>query len=520
MLLLKNPYSDENIISDFLPLPDAIHYVTPARSLALGFGLNLYYEGRSASAAVPPLYSLYLAPYYLINNDARTYYFANVVLSLLSAVLFYLLLSKLKLNPILKVLSFFAFCTNIALYWYPSAAMAENLFLFLYLLSVWLLISEVNKRNIIVAGLVVICLYATKYVEIIVSGILAASYFLKISLSIKNKKKLITSLFIFILSITVPLLFFDLIEYYTKGSHIWPLSDIFRFFNFGVTGSSQLSLPLVGYMDIANIDFNLYQYLAGILGGELTTAGQGLIIASPIIGMLGLIGLFLNPFNKEYRLITSYFLLTFMSTLIFCLFFYIVEGRYIFFVIPVLILSFAIFVDRLWIFFQGKDKLYLIYLTAVIIAGFILFSQVPPVVNELTGKNNLIKGDSNRLVIKTLNSSFKGLTNSKKVVIISVIPPYLFDYYEKPNYKLLPLSQRQVFMGIADAAWGTDDYSDLINLYRKYLNSGYSLYVSAFKTDPNFVYSFDLMKINYYFRLDKVADGCDGKCNLYKVSLK
>lgn len=529
-MLLKNPFSGQNIISDFEPLPDAIHYVSPARSFISGPGLRIAYEGRSLTPAVPPLYSLFLVPFYFFSNDARSYYFANVLLAISSVGLFYFIMCRLMLNPFLRLLSFFAFCTNVTVYWFPSVAMAENLFLFLYLLSIWLLLSNVNVRNLILAGFLAVSFYATKYIEMIVSGVFGLVYLYKIFNYSKSKNKFYLKVLIFVISIIVPLLFFDAVEYLNKGAHIWPILYLPQLFKSSVvTVVSSFSLPLGStYLSSGHVIFNIGQYIAGFIGGELTVATQGMVVVSPIIGMIGLIGLFLNPFICKFKLTSVYFLISFFSVLVFSCLFYVTEGRYLFFAVPVLILSFALSVDRLWTFFKSIGRNYLIYLTAIILLALVLFSQLPSVFRELTEKDSIVKANRNYLVVNMINNYFKNTSDYGNIAVISFIPPYIFDYYAKPNYKLLPLSLNQPFMSTPEVTWGEDDYSDLISLYKKYINSGYNLYLSSPKTEypgstniiQNLVLYRDFNTISLNFNLEKIIDGCEGTCVLYKLSLK
>lgn len=264
------------------------------------------------------------------------------------------------------------------------------------------------------------------------------------------------------------------------------------------------------------------------MGGELIIAAQGMVIMSPIIGVVGLIGLLLNPFVSKFKLISIYFFLSFVNVLIFCLFFYVVEGRYLLFTVPILILSFAIFVDRLWMYFKNTGRHYLIYLTVTILLISVLISQVPPVYRQLAEKASPIIDDRNYPVINMVNSYVKNLNETKNIAVISIIPPYIFDYYARPNYKLLPLSLKQTFMGTPKITWGEGDYSDLIVLYKKYINSGYSLYLAFFKVETpwslgtveRYVYYRDFNKISQNFNLEKITDGCEGGCSLYKINLQ
>ena len=88
LLLAKNPFSIRTLIPNFEPYPDTIHYINSAQSFIRGHGLQIWREGRILKTTVPPLYSLVLIPIFLINIDARMFYFANVFLAFGSFLFF------------------------------------------------------------------------------------------------------------------------------------------------------------------------------------------------------------------------------------------------------------------------------------------------------------------------------------------------------------------------------------------------------------------------------------------------
>ena len=180
ILLLKNPLSPNNIISNLEPSPDSIHYLNPLVSLLQGKGLVLSYQNRSIPAQVPPLYSLVLLPLYLIFREIRFFYVTNVLLTIISAILFYKIITKLITDKILKSILFLAFATNYIIYWYPSVAMAENLLIPLYLLSIWLLLQPVTFTVALLISFLVMAFFATKYIAWILSLSLTALFIVKL----------------------------------------------------------------------------------------------------------------------------------------------------------------------------------------------------------------------------------------------------------------------------------------------------------------------------------------------------
>ena len=82
------------------------------------------------------------------------------------------------------------------------------------------------------------------------------------------------------------------------------------------------------------------------------------------------------------------------------------------------------------------------------------------------------------LSVVKLNEYFAKLPIKKqKTIVISSLIPYYIDFYSNKTYDLLPLSLEQEFRNNRKEAWGNNDYSDLLALYKSYLDRGYDVYV-------------------------------------------
>ena len=190
LLLAKNPFSVRTLIPNFEPYPDTIHYINSAQSFIRGHGLQIWRERRVLKTTVPPLYSLVLIPAFLINIDARMFYFMNILLALGSFLFFYLTAKNICTNRsqpvptqksfIVLFVSLFLYVTNYFIYWYPSLAMAENLALFLFMAGIHVLTLPVTRKHVILAAVISIAFYITKYASIPLTGFYFLSYGLKI----------------------------------------------------------------------------------------------------------------------------------------------------------------------------------------------------------------------------------------------------------------------------------------------------------------------------------------------------
>jgi hypothetical protein len=180
LLLYKNPFSERNLIPNLEPFPDSIHYLSPALNLVKGGGLLIEREGRVIPPSVPFLYSLTLVPGFLIFSDVRFFYFTNVMLALSGLFFFYKFLTKIITNSYIIFLILFLYVTNYFIYWFPNLPMAENLILPLFLISLYLLASKLTMKKAVLASIVGISFYATKYASLVLTLTFLFLYLVKI----------------------------------------------------------------------------------------------------------------------------------------------------------------------------------------------------------------------------------------------------------------------------------------------------------------------------------------------------
>jgi len=233
LLLFKNPFSERTLIPNFEPYPDTFNYVVPAIHFFENKSFEISREGRNLTPGVPPLYSIFLIPVFLIYGDPRMFYFTNLGLAVASFSLFYLILKKLINNSWVVGFSLFLYVTNYFIYWYPTLAMAENLLLALFLLGVFLLTVKISSRRMFLAGLIPVSFYATKYAAAPLAVIFLGFYFLRI---IAEKGNVRRNFLFFILSFSLSSILFFLYQYFAIGSNI--LKDlvgyIMSFFTHGI----------------------------------------------------------------------------------------------------------------------------------------------------------------------------------------------------------------------------------------------------------------------------------------------
>jgi len=279
LFLARNPFSSRTLIPNFEPYPDAIHYVVPARNFVINTQFAIVREGRVINPRVPPLYSLFLIPFYALNSDPRFFYFGNVLLALCSFFLFYLIIKQLSKNDfrpltfdsrlITKILIFFPlflYITNYFNYWYPTLAMSENLTIFLFLLNLFILINPVNKVTAIAGGIIPFAFFITKYAHIPLTVVFLIAYGIKVIIDSGRTNKLLfkkwglyfgTSVIIAVLL----LLYFELIP------GISSLIDYIKILFPIQKSGSQISNSAGGWFSVLYMKEHLPKYIRAIFGG-------------------------------------------------------------------------------------------------------------------------------------------------------------------------------------------------------------------------------------------------------------
>ncbi|PIY69224.1 hypothetical protein COY90_01690 [Candidatus Roizmanbacteria bacterium CG_4_10_14_0_8_um_filter_39_9] len=546
LLLAKNPFSVRTLIPNLEPYPDTIHYINPALSFIQGHGLRIWREGRGLMTTVPPLYTIFLVPLFLIKQDARMFYFTNVILALFSYLFFYLIINRLtyevrrhneKTASVLIGTTLFIYVTNYFIYWYPTLAMSENLTLFLFMGGVYLLTLPTTRKNIILAGLTAVAFYITKYASIPLTGTYFLSYGVKIIIEKGDKLK---NVLILILVSAFVFLAYSLWEWQTKGSTLlMTLIGVFL----PQKGSTIFSSG--SWFSLNYAAKNLPRYIHALFGGY---AAPFLWDQTPIVpkmvGTLGLTGLILGGLSKKTRFLSISLSSILLSSILFMSTFYSFDMRYLNFAIPTLMIGFVMFwmliIERLdprpSPKMTGKNTLFKLgsivipvktgiqsAITLFLCFLFLYYSATNFIRIKSQISINLRYAETPwyYLSIIKMNEYFSTLPETeKKPVVISSVIPYYIDFYSNKTYDLLPLSKHQEFRNHKTEAWGNHDYADLLKIYEEYLSRGYNVYVDNYGLGNEKVLQDDHTLIHRTFKTELVSEGCLGACNIWKLHLK
>lgn len=523
MLLLRNPFSQRTLIPNLEPYPDTIHYLTPARSLVSGGPFKITREGRTVNQGVPPLYSLAVAPFYLVNSDVRMFYIANVFLTLVSLALFYLILKKITDDKWVIGLTLFLFATNFFVSWYPQWAMAENLVMPLFLGGVYLLLSKVNTTNLLLAGLIPISLFATKYANIPLTAVYSLLYLLKIIFDFrKDKKILFKKLGAYILVTAVLSAGIIAYGYFVNGlNFIAGLMGVIKA-TFGGISSGASTAPKVSnpWMSFIYLKTNLPQYLNALIGRNERFLWDFTPMVARWVGELGIVGLVMGCFSpKKTRFLFFSMVLMLLSEIIFMSTFYAVDMRYIYFAIPTLLFGFSLFFSNLKSVFKKAHMYFLFVLIVFAAFGYYFAGNAIRIKSQIVINVKYAETPWYYISVLKLNDYFVDKVNDKPFVI-SPMPPYYIDFYSNGNYRLLPLSLAQEFRSGKTIAWGDYDYSDLHAIYQELLKKGGKLYVSTYGLGNEAYLHKSFDDLNKDFKLTEVQNECYTQCKIFKLELK
>lgn len=521
LLLARDPFSIRTLIPNLEPFPDTLHYIVPARNFLDGNGFVISREGGSGeiTPGVPPLYSLMLLPALIIYSDPRVFYLTNVILTLLSLALFYLILKKLTENRWIIGFMLFLFVTNFFIYWYPQWAMAENLLLPLFLGAIYMLLLKVTKRNMVIAAALTVSFYATKYAAAPLSLFYFFIYLTKI---VVERKKELRSLVVYIVSLLIFFVPMQAYAYFVGGiNHFSTLISIilgvFPSFYKPVTTQEGAGEWYSSY----HLVINFPKYLKASLGASERFLWDSTPILHRSVAILGYMGLVVGVFKKRIRFVSLSLLVLILGQVLFISTFYALDMRYFITAIPSLLIGFAIFLNFAYELCRKRKLQNIFYIFITVFFAFFLFTSAIRIKDQIVLNIRYAETPWYYISVLRLNNYFTDdlVEDNNKPVVISPMVPYLIDFYSNGNYDLLPLSTEQEFRSRKEETWGINDYSDLISLYNEKIKAGKSLYVSTYGLgNESYLHrSFDLIAES--FELQEVASECFDQCRIYKLEL-
>lgn len=503
LLLGKDPFSDRSLIPNFEPFPDSFHYILPARCLITQGVWKLCRpttEGRDAD--VPPLYSIVLIPFFLIHNDPRMFFFANVVLATGSFVALYLILSKLKIHPFIQLSILLIASSRYHLYWFPSLAMAENLMLLLFLINILLLLSKALPTKII-GVLAAFGFYATKFAYAPVMLVFVC--FQLFSIWQKTKQASIW-LLLFSVGIAVSGLALSL----KLDSFITLFSPLF--FKLTLTEAEQQK----AWFSLAFVPSHLWQYVEALLGKPTLILWDVRPIFPWVLSLCGIVGLIWGVFQDRFRVLCLTIILSVASQVIFISSFYAFDSRYILHSIYALLIGLSLAGTLLLDYFKKYQRHISIAIPFLI--GLYLFSQITPLRHQLAVNYKYAESPWYYLATREIDKVVS--EEDGEVILVTALPAYFFDFFGTGSYTVLPVSKEQEKEQKYLVYGNQYNYENLPLLYESLLKSGHKVYLSNYGLG-NAAYMHEEYKlITDRFNAILLTEGCHGACNVFKLELK
>ena len=518
IFLARNPFSERTLIPNLEPYPDTFHYLVPATSFVSGTGFNITRGFGDIKPSVPPLYSIALMPFFLINKDVRMFYFSNVIMSLASLYIFYLILKKLTPNRWIIGFGLLIISSNYYIYWYPQWAMAENLLLPLFLSALYLLLQKVSPKNMLLSSVIATSMYLTKYAAAPISLFYIFIYIFKILME-RNGVRELPKYFFFLSIVGAPALVF--LYTYNNVNHLQSLLGIILHVFPGVFNSQQIiSEGAKEWISSYFLINNFPRYFRATLGEPERFLWDFSPILPRYLSIAGYAGLLLGACQKRTRLFFLALIILLFAQMVFISTFYAIDMRYLYNAIPTLILGTTILFISLSNILTKRKVAKLLPAFIITIALFYLVINAQRFKNQIMLNLKYYEVPWYYKSVLVLNDFFtkNDFGKDEKPLVISSIPPFLIDYYSNGKYDILPLSLSQEFRTNRELVWGPGDYSNLHNLYRDYLKKGRLLYVSTYGlgNDGGLHTAFDEIKSD--FTLTEVYDGCFTQCKIYTLT--
>lgn len=518
LLVARNPYSERNLIANLEPFPDAQYYTTPPQCFLAGESWKMcrmpeaQVSAEGITPSVPPLYSVLLLPIYALISDVRSFYFLNVSLVIFSYYLLYRVLKNFAIDYRIIGTILFIFSSTYYIYWFPTLAMAEHVFIPLFLLSILVLQREITYKTSIIVGLLSGALYAAKYAYAPLVVILPFVYVLKI-LFTKNttwKAKItqgaiVTGAVLSTLSL--------LLDFRTILS---VATDLVRTKEVDVATGLVTSDP--GFFSRTYFSDNIVAYSQSLLGGSQRVLWDWTPLVNRWIAIFGLIGLGMWRRYKPMIFSQIFIVLATFSQLFFIALFYVVDLRYMVIAIPALLIGFSLFLQAFFVDIAKRNLFRLLVAGGIIL--IVLVSQFSTLKKTIVVNFKYAETPWWYVSQQHINGYFSEYSDTtQKPYLITLSSPFYSDNFSNHHYQPLPMSTQQDFWSKMPQVWGEDDYSDLLTLYEQKINSGSSVYITNYGISAALHLQERFETITSHFNSEVVSTGCHEVCNIYRLTI-
>ena len=502
VLAYKSPYSDRTLISNLEPYPDTLYYSTPAWNVVHGKPFSMTFNNYTIKLETPPLYSIYLIPFFVVTGDVRSYYYANLLLAIATIIIF-IKAMRILFSGVYSVIlvSFlgFLYVTNYSMYTLPSLLMAENLSLFLVSVGIYLLVAKPSSKTAIFSPITSSCLVLTKLSNIPFAIVICLFLALK---HLKNKKLLSIFLSTFLLCAGVSLIYF-------YSSHF-------------LEGHKNLSEG--SSFSMLNIKSRFTFYSKAIMGQRTTFLWIHERFILPIISILAGMGLFVGALHKKYRFMTICIVMCVASLLVFMSGFQWVESRYIFIAYPFILIAVGVLLHGIS---HIKYSRFIVgSVIVLVIMQLIAFKNTGYIHNQrgiITFKKQIglnfkySETPWNYKAVEHFNSYFSA-NRKNKPILATFLPPFYINYFSKKTYEYAPLSIYQEFFWMPKGLGHQMGIGSIESYLEKKFAGGQEVYLSNAYVGNLVEWSDELEKLKKKFNAKRVSTGCLDTCSIYRLT--
>lgn len=505
LLAGKNPFKPTNLIANLEPYPDTLYYSVPAWNLTRGVGYKMAALGGEIKLAVPSIYGLTMLPFFYVFGDIRSFYFANILLGLTtiyySVLAWRELLKGIKQRWLGQVGAGLVLISCFYFYNQPSLLMAENATLTLVAITVYLMVSQVSTGRKIGIYLVGILFWLVKFSNISLGIGVYVIYLAKIGRELGTKE-------------AMKFLLWPILAGMMFLVFLWKVDMVER------------SLGLLADRHDFSISYfwrNLKFYTEALLGKNYLYLWYRYRMVDQLTAMVAGVGAVVAVLRKDTRMMGIYLLGLVASLLVFMNIFYSTDMRYVFSLWPIVVTFWLVAVKEL---FHISPKWGVVGLVALLAVNFLSRNNLESsdvkmvALKKQVGLNwRHAEVPWNYLAIRRFDEFFG--KRSGDDYMATLLNPFLVAVYGGGNYHYLPLSEYQEFSGDVKNIMPFFYQGNLVDFMAQKLKEGKNVFCSDYYINNNLsYYGESIQKIKEKFRVEKVADGCEGSCNIYQLHLR
>lgn len=518
ILVLKNPYNTSSLIPNLEPYPDSLYYSYPAWHFVQTGNFTMFYDGFNTNIVTPPIYTVFLVPFFSLFKDVRAFFWGNILLYIFFLTVWTVWFKKLmpKYWPP-YMLAGLLLVSNFYIFTMPSLMMAELISLAVFMVMIYSLSFPVSAKRITFAVVGTVLLVMIKFSNVFAAGAFAVLYGLKILYMKGNQKDMQHML--------KHAFFVSLI---TGGSAL-------LYILFSGILSDHKNLQEGASFSYQYFSNNIHFYIRSMIGGDSRYLWFTEKFFSPLSAVLAGSGFVIGLFHSKHRLNVVRSLILITAIVCGMSLFVTPDARYITLIYP--LLAYGIGLSTLGIIQAFQYRTGTLILVGIMCVYMFMpwasYSQEPHVIalKKQIGLNYLHTEDPwNYLAIEEMNKTVATRNVGKKAYVGTFLPSYYVSYFAK-GFTAVPVTFQQEFFsqetgidlydsdhlisGYIDAQ--PKHFDSIEAYYSELLKNGTVYVTNAYQNNRSDVWPAELQKVLDAFEYEVVSDGCLGSCVMYEL---